>query len=288
MGKVAQMLKANHEKIIKLRNEGKTYKQIAENFGCSSTSIANYFRNNNLNEKDNCYGKYELVGQIIESSRLEVLEIDNNPPFKSHETGYKCKCLICGDIKTYRKSSVLKGKGCHECSGVIGGRGYRNYQVGQKFGFIEIIGPGEKEGYVQGKCSCGTIRDFRLSHLRGICRHRTISCGCKQKSSGELKIENILLENKINYQPQYQIKEFSSYALFDFAIFDKNGNLLKLIEFDGEQHFKPIEYFGGKEKFKIQKERDERKNLYCQEHNITLLRIPYWDYDKISLEYLFS
>ena len=75
---------------------------------------------------------------------------------------------------------------------------------------------------------------------------------------------------------------------FDFAILDDNGNVIKLIEYDGEQHFKPIEKWGGEEKFLIQKERDERKNQYCKENNLNLLRIPYYDFDKITLNYLLS
>ena len=31
---------------------------------------------------------------------------------------------------------------------------------------------------------------------------------------------------------------------------------------------------------------DEIKNNYCQEHNYNLLRIPYWDINKIDLKYL--
>jgi len=37
---------------------------------------------------------------------------------------------------------------------------------------------------------------------------------------------------------------------FDFAIF-KNGKLVCLIEFDGEQHYRPIDFLGGEDKFKI-------------------------------------
>ena len=63
--------------------------------------------------------------------------------------------------------------------------------------------------------------------------------------------------------------------------------MIILIEFDGEQHFEPVEYFGGEEKFLIQKERDKRKNKYCEENNIPLLRIPYLDYQQIDMKYLF-
>ena len=134
--------------------------------------------------------------------------------------------------------------------------------------------------------NCGKVIDVRKDHLLGLGHGKTISCGCATKSSGEIKIEQLLIENNIDFQSQYRIKEFNIAAPFDFAIFD-NGKIIKLIEYDGEQHFIPIEVWGGEEQLKIQQQRDEKKNQWCKEHNIPLLRIPYTDYDKISMEYLF-
>ena len=41
---------------------------------------------------------------------------------------------------------------------------------------------------------------------------------------------------------------------FDFATFDDKDSLKYLIEFQGKQHYEPIDYFGGKEKFDKQVE----------------------------------
>lgn len=48
-----------------------------------------------------------------------------------------------------------------------------------------------------------------------------------------------------------------------------------LIEYQGEQHYAPVEYFGGEEAFKIQKDIDEVKKLYAEEIGIGLLEIPF-------------
>ena len=48
-----------------------------------------------------------------------------------------------------------------------------------------------------------------------------------------------------------------------------------MIEYDGEQHFKPIEYFGGEEAYQNRIKNDEIKNEYCKMHKINLIRIPY-------------
>lgn len=99
---------------------------------------------------------------------------------------------------------------------------------------------------------------------------------------------SLLDEFDIQYKTQYIISDFSPYARFDFAIFKEDGSLFKLIEFDGEQHFNPVDFFGGEEKFKIQQERDNNKNEYCKNNNIPLLRIPYSDYDKLDIYYLLN
>lgn len=49
------------------------------------------------------------------------------------------------------------------------------------------------------------------------------------------------------------------------------------IEFDGLQHFEPVEFFGGEEKFKIQQRNDLYKNMFCEENGWSLLRIHYKD-----------
>lgn len=74
---------------------------------------------------------------------------------------------------------------------------------------------------------------------------------------------------------------FKKQLPFDFAIFKKD-QLISLIEYDGEQHFKPVEIFGGEEGFKNQKMRDEVKDAYCIENEIPLLRIAYFDFDRID------
>ena len=54
------------------------------------------------------------------------------------------------------------------------------------------------------------------------------------------------------------------------------------IEYDGEQHFKSVEYFGGYISLIETKERDEIKNKFCLDNKIKLLRIPFNKYDDIE------
>ena len=114
-------------------------------------------------------------------------------------------------------------------------------------------------------------------------------CPKCNESKGEKTISNYLDLNNINYKTQYKIEECKNInALpFDFIVFDKNNNLLGIIEYDGQQHFEPIG-FGSKNyekilnNFKSIKLRDSIKTKYCEDNNIPLLRIKYTQFKNIE------
>jgi hypothetical protein len=62
---------------------------------------------------------------------------------------------------------------------------------------------------------------------------------------------------------------------FDFGILDNDDNLLMLIEYQGEQHYRPKGYFGGEDKYNQQLINDQIKRQYCKDNNIKLIEIPY-------------
>lgn len=59
---------------------------------------------------------------------------------------------------------------------------------------------------------------------------------------------------------------------YDFFLEDESV----LIEYDGEQHYRPIEYFGGEPVFNKQRKHDVIKDEYARLNNLTLVRIPYY------------
>lgn len=111
-------------------------------------------------------------------------------------------------------------------------------------------------------------------------------------SKGERKIEDILKQNKISFQREVSFNDLhglgNNLLRFDFAIF-KQDQLICLIEYDGEQHFKFVKHFHKNVfNFKKEKEWDRRKNKYCLIHNIPLIRVPYWDYDTLTFKKIFT
>jgi hypothetical protein len=233
----------------------------------------------------------DMIGKTFNSLEVIRRPSKEETPWKSHSTPLLCKCHSCGKESILRKEDVEKGcVNCKILSGKItGGRGYQSLKAGQRFGKLTVIEydkphrtpSGVIVSYVKCQCDCGNKVSIRKEHLTGRKKGKleglsyTISCGCSQESAGELYIKNMLNEAGKVYKPQYIIPELSQWMKFDFAVFNETNELLCLIEYDGEQHFHPVALFGGVEKFNLQRERDERKNLYCKQQKIPLIRIPY-------------
>lgn len=131
------------------------------------------------------------------------------------------------------------------------------------------------------RCNCGNECDVESYNLR---RGLTQSCGCISSSIGEINIQKILQANSIEYKKEYTVKEIGNLR-FDFALLE-NKKVVRLIEFDGIQHFTSRSGVWNDTKDNLQKrqERDSRKNKWAMDNNIPLVRIPYWERDKITLE----
>lgn len=161
--------------------------------------------------------------------------------------------------------------------------------TGRKIGKLVVLQKSNKSDrrlYWDCQCECGKIIAVKGDHLR---QQNQLSCGCLS-SKGEEEIAKILTDNSIQFITQYRFDDFvSEYNnipyRFDFAIFI-NNQLSYIIEFDGEQHFYYQESgssWNTKENHEHTVELDIKKNNYCKEHNIPLIRIPYTMRGKITI-----
>lgn len=215
-------------------------------------------------------------------------------PNGNTNTRWKCRCE-CGN-DTIVSQSGLRSQGVMSCGC------YRNEVIsslklddlrGQRFGKLTVIDRAENIYHPNGsysvvwncRCDCGGYVKVQSGNLKN---GHTTSCGCIL-SKGESRIKQYLINNNINYEPQFSFEDCVYIGLlrFDFAIFDNNCNLLFLCEYDGNQHYEPIifgdcSYEEAIIKYKELVKRDTIKNNYCKEHGIKLLRIPYWEYDNIE------
>lgn len=195
---------------------------------------------------------------------------------------YQCKCTHCGHIENVG-SNVLRSNRKH-CSNCHIRKTTMINMEGQVFGFLKVLERDlnpehlghENDTYWKCQClKCGSIKSIRGISLR---KGLTKSCGCI-KSVGEEIIGAILTDNNIIFQKEYTFNDliYKNKLRFDFAIFNSDGTLSHLVEFDGIQHF---EQTGWEDLTTIQF-RDNLKNQYCYDNNIKLIRLN--DINNITL-----
>lgn len=194
--------------------------------------------------------------------------------------------IICREHGTFFQTPNvhLSGAGCPICG--LKSTKFKNefinrarYVHGDKYDYSKTIVKSSLEKVV---ITCPIHGDFKqqaYSHL--------IGCGCPQCSTslskGENKIAKFLLSNRVTYVSQYKIKNdnlFSNRKEMHVDFYLPKENII--IEYNGQQHYKEVSYFGGEIKFNEQKERDMALRQYCKEHGIKLIEIPYSDYDNIE------
>ena len=109
-------------------------------------------------------------------------------------------------------------------------------------------------------------------------------------SRGEIKIAEILQMNNLIFKEEYEFPDLKSPngipLRFDFAVFDDDGNLDFLIEFQGKQHYQPVSKFGGSRGLYQQQFNDNQKRQYCLLHNILLIEIPYTEEHLVNYDYI--
>lgn len=206
-------------------------------------------------------------------------------------TGYDGKIMIrhedCGREFDVYCGDLLQGKGCRYCAGTM-------LKTHEQF-VSELSDLYNDEYSVIGKYKNAKTKINIRHNLCGYEWNVSPSAILKKKlcpncakSYGEKQIENYLIHNKIKYQTQTTFDGCvdNDYLKFDFSIYDDNSELLSVLEYDGEAHFKPIQFGGisideAKLNFETQVKRDKIKNCFCKENNIKMLRISYKDSDKI-------
>ena len=111
-------------------------------------------------------------------------------------------------------------------------------------------------------------------------------------SKGEIKIHEILEQAGLPFEEEYSFPDLVSSTgrelRFDFAVFNDDGSLMFLIEYQGIQHYQPKSKFGGFAGLRKQSYNDMLKREYCKKHNIILVAIPYTDELKMDYDYIMN
>lgn len=208
----------------------------------------------------------------------------------NHKAYWICQC-DCGNIVSIRGQDLRQGKtqscGCLAKTNIT----KRNLidLTNQRFGHLiakKRIGISKNHrGIWLCKCDCGNTCEVETTSL--TCGN-TKSCGCLN-SYAEERIAILLKEHGVNFKQQYTfpdlLGDYNTRLRFDFAIFNNNNQLKQLIEFQGEQHFKPFKN-DTVETFERRKRYDSLKREYCQYNNIPLFEINYKDRQNLTWDFL--
>lgn len=128
---------------------------------------------------------------------------------------------------------------------------------------------------------CATHGEFKQSAYIHLYGHGCPRCN---NSTGEEEISVFLEKNDIEYIREKTFQDCKDVGFLRFDFYLPKYNLC--IEYQGIQHYKPLEIFGGQEEYEERIKRDMIKREYCKKHNISLLEIKYNEEIKDKLKFL--
>lgn len=216
-----------------------------------------------------CKEEYSVLGEYVNNS-----------------TKIEMKHNTCGHIYKVRPNDFQQGYRCPICSH----RSYKKTTKEFKKEVFDLVGKEYKVVSEYKTCDtkirmehvkCGNIYEVRPTDFIKKYGNRCPFCN---ESKGEKFIKDYLDKYKIPHEHHHKIEKcrYKSILEFDFMI-PLIDNKILLIEYDGRFHYEP---FSNKEShvktFREQQKRDKVKNEFCQKNNISLIRIPYFDYDNLE------
>lgn len=182
------------------------------------------------------------------------------------------RCKIDGCIWPVAPGDALRGHGCPKCGGVYR-KNTEEYcaEVCLMRDDIDVVGDYiNKRTPIAHQCKkCGCIWLARPNNIL----NGTRCPECCNVSRGENEIKKYLLENHISLVHQCKFDNCRDVNLLPFDFFLPEYNLC--IEYDGVQHFEPVDVFGGEEGLRYTQRHDAIKNNFCATNKIDLLRIRY-------------
>ena len=232
------------------------------------------FKENNKELGKNGNKKYSLeeAKDLLAEVGFEMLDNEYNG-IKSQVT-FKCSH---GHIHTMRFDKARKGKcpKCAEENAFYNIDFIKEYLKKDGYTLISTEYKGIYET-IEVMCDEGHLYETTFNNYKNY----GFRCPICKSSIGERRIQKYLVENNINYIHQKRFKDCKDIYSLPFDFYLPQYNLI--IEYDGRQHFMIVDKFGGEEDFIKRIIHDAIKNQYCEDNNINILRIPYWEQFKIE------
>ena len=215
----------------------------------------------------------DLVGQTFGALTVMSRAEDYITPSNGKRyVRWNCECE-CGNRVTANVGNLRSGSvvscGC---------KNPHRFQslVGKRFGKLvvtELVEPYYNPNgrrLIRYKCHCDCGNDV-LELANTLRSGEVLSCGCSVNSKGEKIVSDWLQQHGISYVYHKSFDDCLSnegYKLnFDFYLEPQNT----IVECNGQQHYEPIDFFGGEKRFKVQLEHDKLKKEYAYRHGINYL-----------------
>ena len=200
------------------------------------------------------------------------------------------KCVIHNVEWMVSPSNILSGHGCREC----GNEKIKKALSKTQEQYIEEVANVNPDIEVMGQYINARTPIMHRCKIDGYewmtMPYSVLSgygCPVCSESSGERQIRQWLDKHCIVYEYQKIFDDCRNVLPLPFDFYLPKYN--SCIEFDGGQHYFPVNLFGGEESFEKTVKHDEIKNKYCEDNDIRLLRIPYYeDVDEQLNNFLFT
>lgn len=223
------------------------------------------------------------AGNIQKTHEQYVNEVHNiNPQIDVVETyvnaltPIKHKCKIDGYEWNPFPITILRGGGCPLC-GIKSSASLRSKTHEQYVIDCNLINPNIEVIGVYINCETPILHKCKIDNHEWLAKPNNIlsGYGCPRcnESHGEKYIRNWLDINNIFYIRGYVFDDCKDKKALPFDFYLPDFNVC--IEYDGEQHFKSIDFFGGEDRLRYVQCHDQIKSNYCKNNNIPLLRIKY-------------
>jgi protein-arginine kinase activator protein McsA len=216
-----------------------------------------------------------------------------NGQFISNESmSINLSCKKCGMfwISSWKYIRNLGGAGCPYCAGKMvtleNSLAMKRLDLMEEWDYSKntlnplklTLGSGKKAFWICQKCG--------HSWKAGIASRSGRGDGCPNcySSFGEDEIKRVLTNNNVIIIPEYSYKDCKNKRPLSFDVYLPQYDIL--IEYQGEQHYNPIDFAGkgirwAQQQLEYIQRNDAIKVDYCEKNNIPLLKIPYWDFNKI-------
>lgn len=254
-----------------------------DEYGYRYNPTINTLNGLNLTKLVYTWNKWSIynIKKYIENNHISTILLSKE--YKGSKTPMTFKCE-CGEIfYCYWSDFQTRNRYyCHKCALKYGTKRLKQDFIKKEFekhGLTIMNDEVYKNNRTPLKCLTNDGHIILKNYSNLVDGYFDYSKKEKHISKGEQKIAGILDDLDVVFIRQYTFKDCKKQnkLLFDFYLPDYNI----CIEYNGEQHYKPIKYFGGEEKLKRQKENDKIKENYCINNDIKLIIIPYTEFKNI-------